>query len=65
MAGLRRTVPLALESADVDLIRKFFRKYRDYNHAYLNPDGNATTGRAADVKVKEYKSHRRVPTETI
>ena len=61
-------VPIALDTVSLDLIRKFFRKCRDYNHAYLreNVPGEeaAKTGRDADIKIKEYKSHRRVSSST-
>ena len=59
MSGLRRVVPDALDSVSLDTIRKYFRKCRNYNLAYREGE---MTGKDADIKVKEYKSHRRVPT---
>ena len=56
-AGLQGTIVPALESVDIDLIRKYFRKARDYMRAYR--EGN-TPGNGLEKKVKLYKSHRRV-----
>ena len=47
----------ALETVNVTMIRKFFRKARDYMQAYR--DGHRT-GRAVEDAVKVYKSHRRI-----
>ena len=47
----------ALETVDVELIRRFFRKARDYLQAYR--DGQVT-GHNVEEAVKVYKSHRRV-----
>ena len=56
--GLRKTTVPALESVNLDLIRKYFRKARGYIRAYR--DGN-NAGRQVEDAVKHYKSHRRVP----
>ena len=68
MEGLRGMVPNALDTVSLDLIRKFFRECRDYNRAYLGEnvpgEEGAKTGRDADIKIKEYKSHRRVSLTT-
>ena len=49
MNGLRQTVPIALESVTVDLIRQYFRKVRDYHKAYIE---GMMTGNEADKQVK-------------
>ena len=54
--GLKRTISPALESVSLDTIRKYFRKSRDYMHAYRE----GFTGYPANNKVKVYKSHRKV-----
>ena len=58
-SGLQNTVTPALESVSVDDIRKYFRKSRDYMHAYRT----GCTADSVDIRVKEYKSHRRVGQE--
>ena len=55
--GLQNTIVPAFNSVTPDLIRKYFRKSRDYVRAYQN----GHTGLEADEVIKEYKSHRRVP----
>ena len=55
--GLRNVIIPAFNSVSTDDIRKFFRKSRDYAHAYRE----GSTALEADSKIKEYKSHRRVP----
>ena len=47
----------ALESVSLNIIRKFFKKSRDYVRAFR--DGHS--GFAADMVIKKYKSHRKVP----
>jgi len=56
-AGLEKTIEIALESVNLDLIKKFFRKTREYHRAYR--EGNEI----AEIKgvLKQHKSHRRVP----
>ena len=56
-AGLEKTITPALYSVDVDLVRKFFRKTREYHRAYR--EGKKIT----EMKntLKQYKSHRRLP----
>ena len=61
-AKLRETINPALDSVSVDLIRKFFRKVREYERAYL--EGNKA-GKEVEVAVKQYKPHRRVFSETL
>ena len=41
----------------MDLIRKYFRKARDYEKAYRE---GLKAGREVEDAVKKYKSHRRV-----
>ena len=53
--GLQRIVTPAMESVTLDLIRKYFRKSRDYLHAY----DEGTTGFKANEAVKLYKAHRK------
>lgn len=55
--GLEKTIVPALNSINVDLIQKFFRKTREYHRAYR--EGKQMT----EMKniLKHYKSHRRVP----
>lgn len=53
---LRTLVPEGLDSVQTELIKKFFRKCRDYEKAYR--EGH--TGKAIEQRVKVYKSHRRV-----
>ena len=48
LAGLRVTVPNALDAVNTDLIRQFFRKVRDYHRAYLE---GMKSGSEADSKV--------------
>ena len=55
--GLQNTVTPALESVSLDAIRKYFRKSRDYIHAYRE----GISGYQANEAVKKYKSHRKVP----
>ena len=57
ITGLRKTMVPALETVNVDLIRKFFRKARDYVRAYSE---GKKTGKEVEDAVKIYKSHRRV-----
>ena len=56
-AGLQSTVTPALESVSLDAIRKYFRKSRDYIHAYRE----GISGFQAHDVIKTYKSHRKVP----
>ena len=52
------TVVPALESISINLIRKYFRKARDYMRAYR--EGHAS-GKELEKAVNKYKSHRRIP----
>ena len=56
--GLEDTIIPALDSVNLDTIRKFFRKMRDYIKAYKE---GFTAGPELENAVKKYKSHRRVP----
>jgi len=49
----------ALDSLTVNLIRRFFRKVREYHRAYT---GKELTKEIANMKkiMKQYKSHQRV-----
>ena len=59
---LRQIIDPALESVSLDLIRKFFRKARDYEKAYLE---GLKAGKEVEEAVKKYKSHRRIFSEVI
>ena len=54
--GLQKTVPEALDSVPLIMIRKFARKSQRYMDAYRK----GLTGKLAEFAVKKYKSHRRV-----
>ena len=56
-SGLEKTIEPALESVDTDLIRKYFRRVREYVRGYR--EGFAT-GPELEKAVKLYKSHCRV-----
>ena len=55
--GLQNTIVPAFNSVTIDLIRKYFRKSRNYLRAYEQ----GLDGLQADVEVKKYSSHRKVP----
>ena len=57
IVGLRKTIAPALDTVTVDLIRKYFRKARNYIHAYR--EGKAA-GQEVEIAVKHYKCHRRI-----
>ena len=54
---LEKIVDTALDTVSVELIRKYFRKVREYQRAYR--EGN-TLGKEMQTILKKYKSHRRV-----
>lgn len=56
-AGLEKTINPALDSVSTDLIRKFFRKVREYMQAYQE---GFQGGAEVEIALKRYKSHRRV-----
>ena len=56
-AGLEKTIDAALNSMTVELVRKYFRKVREYQRAYR--EGNIV-GKEMQNTLKIYKSHRRV-----
>ena len=56
------TIDPALDSVSLDLIRKYYRKVRDYEAACL--EGNKA-GKEVENAVKMYKSHRRVYNKDI
>ena len=56
-AGLERTIDPALDNTSVELIRKYYRKVREYAKGYR--EGFAA-GPALEKAMKQYKSHRRV-----
>ena len=60
LVKLREILNPALDSVTVDLIRKHFRKAREYERAYLE---GKKAGKEVVVAVKLYNSHRRVFTE--
>ena len=56
-SNLEKIVDTALDTVSVELIRKYFRKVREYQRAYR--EGN-TLGKEMQTILKKYKSHRRV-----
>ena len=56
-AGLEKTIPSALDSISVELMRKYFRRVCEYHRAYREGKGGGTE---VETAVKLYKSHRRV-----
>jgi len=59
--GLLNTVPEALDSVDVNTIRRFARKSWRYMDLYRN----GITGKLVEYTVKKYRSHRRIPEYVI
>ena len=57
LARLRETVNPALDSITLDLIRKYFRKIREYETANLERN---KAGKGVEAAMKRYKSHRHV-----
>ena len=57
LVKLRQIINPALESVSLDLIRKFYRKARDYERAYTE---GLKAGKEVQEAVKQYKSHRRI-----
>lgn len=55
--GLECTIEPSLDSISVDLIRKYFRKMREYLACYRS---GVTIGPDMQKVLKEYKSHRKV-----
>ena len=55
--GLEQTIKKALDSVNVEMIRKYFRKVREYHKAYRN---NIEIGKEMQKALKVYKSHRRI-----
>ena len=55
--GLKRTIGPALNSVSTDLMRKYFRRVREYASAYR--EGHKA-GPEVEKALKEYKSHRLV-----
>ena len=62
LVKLRQILNPALDSVTTDLIRKYFRKARDYEKAYRE---GLKAGREVEDAVKKYKSHRRVFFENV
>jgi hypothetical protein len=59
--GLRRIVPLALDSVSLVSIRRFARKSWRYMDAYRH----GLSGYLAEFAVKKYRSHRRIPAKSL
>ena len=53
-SGLEKMITLALDSVRVDLIRKYFRRVREYHRAYREGKSGGTE---VETAVKLYKSH--------
>ena len=62
LVKLRELLNPALDFVTVELMRKFFRKAREYERAYLE---GKKAGKEVESAVKLYKSHRRVLSEDI
>ena len=54
---LRTIIDPSLDSVSVDLIRKYFRRVREYERAYLE---GKQVGKELEQAVKVFKSHRRI-----
>lgn len=54
---LRTIIDPALDSVAIDLIRKYFRRVREYERAYLE---GKKAGKELEQAVKVFKSHRRI-----
>ena len=52
----------ALESVGVELIRKYFRRVREYHRAYRE---GKSGGVEVESAIKTFKSHRRVPEQKV
>ena len=59
--GLQKTVPLALSSVSLTIIRWYARKAFRYMDAYRK----GLTGKAAEFAVKKYHSHCRIPESVL
>ena len=57
LVQLRTIIDPALDSVPTDLIRKYFRRVKEYERAYL--DGKKA-GKELEQAVKVFKSHRRI-----
>ena len=57
---LRKIVPEGLETCTSDMISKYFRTCRDYEQAYRE----GCLGKDVEVRVKVYKSHRKVTNDS-
>lgn len=57
LAGLRQILNPGLDSVELDLIRKFFRRVLEYEKAY---NEGKKAGSEVEKAVKVYKSHRRI-----
>ena len=62
LAKLRELLNPALDFVSVELMRKFFRKTREYEKAYLE---GKKAGKEVEIAIKQYKSHRRVLSEDL
>ncbi len=56
LPGLRKIITPALDSVQLDSMRKYFRKTRDYERAYRE---GYKAGREVEQALKVFKSHRR------
>ena len=62
IARLHEIINPALDSVDIDLIRKYFRKSMEYEKAYKE---GKKAGSEVETAIKLYKSHRRIFFEGI
>ena len=56
--GLEAIINEALDSVNIEIIRKYFRKTREFHRAYRD---NIKIGKDMEKTLKMYKSHRRIP----
>ena len=57
LVRLRTIIGPALDSVSTDFIRKYFRRVREYEQAYLE---GKQAGKELEQAVKVFKSHRRI-----
>lgn len=64
---LVQTVPLALDSVSLSMIRKFARKSYRYIDAYRvrDSDNNSLTTKQIEYAVKKYRQHRKIPMRVL
>jgi hypothetical protein len=66
-SGMQQTVPVALDSVSVALIRKYARKCYRYMDVYRSKGDSGTnlTMKQVEYAMKEFKSHRSIPSSIL